>query len=159
MRRTASRGVMSVAVAGVLSLFLAGGMRAQSTGNDLVRVRAKGSVSQVAGRIKKAASDQGLMVLGHINQGNILSITGASVESRSFFLGSPHVGKQLFSADDGVGAVVPPRVNVYRDANGQTYIGYVKPSAELRAFDNQKIDHIAQMLDKKLRAVAREAAS
>ena len=154
------RTILSAAVAAALSLFLvAGGLRAQASGDLLVRVKAQGSVSQVASRLKKAVSDNGLMVMGHLDQGKVLGMTGADVTSESFFIGNPQVGKKLFGADRGVGVAVPPRVNIYRDGQGQTYISYLKPSAELGAFGNEKIDKVAAMLDQKLAAIARAAAS
>ncbi|HKK08396.1 MAG TPA: DUF302 domain-containing protein [Gemmatimonadota bacterium] len=153
------RTIVSAAAAAALSLFLVAGLRAQASGDLLVRVKAQGSVSQVASRLKKAVSDNGLMVMGHLNQGKVLGMTGAAVTSESFFIGNPQVGKKLFGADRGVGVVVPPRVNIYRDSQGQTYISYLRPSAELGAFGNENIDKVATMLDKKLAAIARAAAS
>lgn len=153
------RTIVSAAVAAALSLFLTAGLQAQASGDLLVRVKAQGSVSQVASRLKKAVSDNGLMVMGQLNQGKVLGMTGADVASESFFIGNPKVGKKLFDADKGVGSVVPPRVNIYKDSDGQTYISYLKPSAELAAFGNDRIDKVAAMLDRKLAAIAHAAAS
>jgi len=153
------RSALSVAAAALLSLSLAPGLRAQSNGDLLVRVQAQGSVSQVAGRLKQAVSQNGLMVMGQLNQGKVLGMTGANVESQSFFVGNPKLGKKLFEADEGVGVVVPVRVNVYRDGQGHTVISYLKPSEELKAYGSQGLDKMAPMLDQKLHAIAAAAAS
>lgn len=153
------RRALSVAAAALLSLTLAPGLRAQSSGKLLVQIQARGSVSQVAGRLKKAVSQNGLMVMGQLNQGKILGMTGASVESQSFFVGNPKLGKKLFAADEGVGVVVPVRINVYRDAQGHTVISYLKPSEELKAYGSTGLDKMAPMLDQKLHAIASAAAS
>jgi uncharacterized protein (DUF302 family) len=160
MKKTRSyRSALAVAAATLLSLSVAPGLRAQMSGDMLVRVQAQGSVSQVAGRLKQAVSQNGLMVMGQLNQGKVLGMTGAKVESQSFFVGNPQLGKKLFAADEGVGVVVPVRVNVYRDGQGHTVISYLKPSEELRAYGSPALDKMAPMLDQKLHAIAAAAAS
>jgi uncharacterized protein (DUF302 family) len=153
------RSTLVVAAAALLSLSLAPGLKAQANGDLLVRVRAQGSVSQVAGRLKQAVSQNGLMVMGQLNQGKVLGMTGAKVESQSFFVGNPQLGKKLFAADEGVGVVVPVRVNVYRDGQGHTVISYLKPSGALKAYGSPALDKMAPMLDQKLHAIASAAAT
>ncbi len=160
MKETRSyRSALAVTAAALLSLSLAPGLKAQANGDLLVRVQAQGSVSQVAGRLKQAVSQNGLMVMGQLNQGKILGMTGAKVESQSFFLGNPQLGKKLFAADEGVGVAVPVRINVYRDGQGHTVISYFKPSEELKAFGSPVLDKMAPMLDQKLHAIASAAAT
>ena len=72
------------------------------------------------------------------------------VESETVFIGSPTVGKDLFSADPAVGIVVPIRINVFDDGHGNTTVSYVPPSHLLDELDNPKVSEIAKMLDGKL---------
>lgn len=123
---------------------------AQGTGTPVVQVRAKGSVPQVLGQLKKMIASNGMMVMGELHQGKVIGMTGLKVESETIFVGNPQVGKQLFSADPGVGVAVPIRINVYRDAQGGTVVSYVPPSEALASFHNAKVDKVAQMLDAKL---------
>lgn len=118
--------------------------------NDIVKVKSSGSVEQTVSNLKKMVSDNGMMVMGNLNQGQVLSMTGISVNSQTLFVGNPQVGKKLFSADAGVGVAVPVRINIYEDANGQTWVSYIPPSKTLSSFNNPKIDKIAGMLDQKL---------
>jgi uncharacterized protein (DUF302 family) len=120
---------------------------AQST---IVQVQAKGTVSQTLNHLKKMVSQNGMMIMGSLHQGKVLSLTGIDVQSETVFVGNPHIGKQLFSADHGVGVAVPVRVNIYANKDGNTIVSYIPPSQELKQFNNPKINKIAQMLDKKL---------
>lgn len=115
-----------------------------------VAVAVKGTVPQIVSRIHHAVANSGMMVMGELHQGKVLSMTGLNVESETLFVGNPRVGKMLFSANPGAGAVVPIRINIYKDTAGQTVVRYVPPSQELDKFDNPTISKTARMLDKKL---------
>ncbi|HKI96122.1 MAG TPA: DUF302 domain-containing protein [Gemmatimonadales bacterium] len=123
---------------------------AQSAGAPIVQVKAKGSVEQVLGQIKKMVASNGMMVMGELHQGKVIGMTGLKVESETIFVGNPTVGKQLFGANPGVGIAVPVRINVFQDASGGTVVSYVPPSVLLKAFNDSKIDKVAGMLDGKL---------
>lgn len=126
---------------------MAGGAGASAA---IVRASAAGTVQQVVARLKTMIGRNGMMVMGNLNQGRVLSMTGLHVESETLFVGNPQVGKTLFSANPGVGLVVPVRVNVYRDARGHTVVSYVPPSVLLEGYGSPRIDKVAQMLDMKL---------
>lgn len=144
-RRVALMAITVAAVAG-----LAGTAHAAQPHGPGVQVVAKGSVGQVVDRLKKMVADGGMMVMGELHQGKVLSMTGLKVQSESLFVGNPTVGKKLFSAEPGVGLVVPVRINVYQDAEGRTVVSYVPPSEQLAGFGNETVNKIATMLDHKL---------
>lgn len=110
----------------------------------------KGSVDDVLKMITKMVADNGMMVMGEIHQGKILEMTGLKVKSESIFVGNPSLGKKLFSAEPGVGQVVPIRINIFENAEGQTVVSYITPSSLLAGFDNPELDKMAAMLDQKL---------
>ena len=118
-----------------------------------VEIEVSGSVQEVLGKLKKVVGSNGMMVMGELHQGNVLAMTGLEVESESIFVGSPMVGKNLFSADPAAGLVVPMRINIYANAEGNTVVAYIPPSRLLAGFDNPKIDEIAEMLDEKFQAM------
>jgi uncharacterized protein (DUF302 family) len=124
-----------------------------TTAGPGVAVTTSGSVSQTVRKLKKMVAHNGMMVMGQLNQGRVLSMTGIRVKSETLFVGNPQIGKQLFSAEPGVGAVVPIRINIYQSANGQTVVRYTPPSEELSRFHNAQVTQIAQMLDKKLKSM------
>lgn len=116
-----------------------------------VAVTASGSVDQTVSKLRKMVASNGMMVMGELHQGKVLSMTGINVQSETLFVGSPQVGKKLFSADPGVGLVVPVRINVYQNTQGETVVQYIPPSHELDQFHNAKITMIGNMLDQKLK--------
>jgi uncharacterized protein (DUF302 family) len=118
--------------------------------NGLVTVQSKMSFEQTVDQLKQGVAKNGMMVMSEINQGKMLAMTGIKLNAVSLFVGNPTVGNKLFTADRAVGFVVPIRVNVYDDANGNTYISYVKPASQLSALNNKEVDMIAKMLDQKL---------
>lgn len=129
---------------------------ADSPENGVVRTPVKGSVAQVYKQLNSMLSESGMMVMGELNQRKMLSMTGMNVDSRSLFIGNPTIGKKLFSAEPGAGIVVPIRVNIYTNQEGQTIVGYTKPSSQLRSFHNDKVDQIARKLDETLRRMTQK---
>lgn len=116
-----------------------------------VAVTTSGSVSETISKLRKMVSGNGMMVMGELNQGKALSMTGINVQSETLFVGNPQIGKKLFSANPGAGAVVPVRINVYQDTDGKTVVRYIPPSQELEKFHNSEITQVGQMLDMKLK--------
>ncbi len=116
----------------------------------IVQVRASGSVQGTLEQLKKMVADNGMMVMGELHQGKVLAMTGLKVDSETVFVGNPTVGKKLFSADPGVGIVVPIRINIYADGQGNTIVSYVPPSYLLSGFGNPQVSMVAKMLDEKL---------
>lgn len=148
LRTILSGGLLLGAVA--LTTF---GSAAQAA-STLVRVQVKGSVQETVGKIRQSVASQGMMVMGEIHQGKVIAMTGLKVESESLLIGSPTVGKKLFSANPGVGVGVPVRLNVYSDGRGNTFLSYVKPSVTLGTFKSPKIQKIAAMLDQNFHKIA-----
>ncbi|HKJ32401.1 MAG TPA: DUF302 domain-containing protein [Balneolales bacterium] len=132
----------------VLALSLMG--TAAFAQSSVVQVQTKGSVSQTLNHLKKMVSHNGMMVMGSLHQGKVLSMTGIHVQSETVFVGNPHVGKKLFSANHGAGIAVPVRINIYENKQGNTIVSYIPPSNELSNFHNPMINKVAHMLDQKL---------
>lgn len=132
---------------------------AQTGGPGIVEVQTAGSVPDVVAHLKKMIAQNGMMVMGNLNQGKVLSMTGLNVQSETLFVGNPQVGKQLFSTDPGVGLVVPVRVNVYRDKQGHTTANYLPPSTLLKDYGSPEVDKVAQMLDTKLQKMVQMLGS
>lgn len=150
---TLTKGLVALALAITLNFLVYPGSTEAgkaASENTVVHVTVKGSVDDVVSRLKKLVADNEMMVMGELHQGKVLSMTGLTVQSETLFVGSPVVGKQLFSAEPGAGVVVPVRINIYADARGNTVASYTKPSALLGTFGNPKVDNIAGMLDVKL---------
>lgn len=106
--------------------------------------------------LKHSISANGMMVMGHINQKQVLSMTGLHLENgQSFLVGNPAVGKKLFAMDPAVGAVLPLRVYVWSQA-GHTYVGYFEP-AQLLGGINAKLAGPGKMMNHKFAAIVHGA--
>jgi uncharacterized protein (DUF302 family) len=146
------------------SLFLAAGLAlaglfaspafAQTT---RVTVESTHSYEQTVNNLKSAVGHGGMMVMGQVNQGNMLSMTGLKLKATLFLVGNPTVGKKLFEQNHGVGLYLPLRIFVTEDRDGKTYVSYDKPSELLGQFNNATINGVAGMLDQKIQKLAQTA--
>ena len=127
-----------------------GGAVSAGDKDPLIQVKASGSVEDTLAQLKKMVASGGMMVMGELHQGKVLEMTGLHVSSETVFVGSPTVGKNLFSADPAAGIAVPIRINVFDDGQGNTFVTYVPPSHLLDKLGNKKVSKIAEMLDGKL---------
>lgn len=123
-----------------------------------VTVNSSKSFDDVTKAVKSMVAKNGMMVLAEVDHGKILSMTGLKLKARLFMVGSPTVGKELFTENYGVGLYVPIRLYVYTDASGKTFLEYDKPSSLLGQFGNQKIGMVSKMLDEKIGGLAMMAA-
>jgi len=57
--------------------------------DSIVRVRSQDSFDQIVAKVQSATSQNGLMAMGHLNQGQMLSMTGLQLKGESFLLGNP----------------------------------------------------------------------
>jgi uncharacterized protein (DUF302 family) len=122
----------------------------QDATTGTITMESSHSFQQTVSRLKSAVSKGGMMVMAEVDQGRILSMTGAHLSATLFLVGNPRVGKQLFDQNPAVGLYVPFRVFVYEGKDGKTYVSYEKASSLLGQFHNQQIDKVAGMLDQKL---------
>jgi len=125
--------------------------RSQDTG--LVTITANGSFDNVVAKFKKTVAKNGMMILGEINQGKILSMTGLKINAVSLFVGNPTIGNKAFSANAGIGIAIPVRVFIFEDKAGKVNLSYVKPSRQFAPFQNKQITMIGQKMDEKLGAL------
>jgi len=119
-----------------------------------VTVASQKSFDQTVGQLKSAVSQGGMMVMGEVNQGNMLSMTGLKLKATLFLVGNPTVGKKIFEQDPAAGLYIPLRVFVYEGKDGQTYVSYDKPSSLLSPLNNQEINMVGSMLDQKIEGLA-----
>jgi uncharacterized protein (DUF302 family) len=133
-----------------LAMGFSGLSKANAAEGRLVSVTAHGSFNQTVSMFKKLVAKNGMMVLGMLNQGKVMGMTGLKLRSETFFVGNPTMGKKLFSAQKGVGVLIPVRVNIYVNNDGKTIVSYLQPSKELGAFHDPMLVKMGMMLDKNL---------
>lgn len=114
------------------------------------------SFDDTVSSLKHAVSDNGMMVLGTLNQAKALSMTGLNLKgAEAFFVGNPVVGKAMFDTDAAAGLELPPRVYVWVDKDGKTQVGYFLPSALLTAI-NPDLKGAGAKLDSTLAKIVAE---
>lgn len=123
---------------------------------SVVNVATHQSFNSTVANLKKAVSSNGMMVMGTINQGKMLSMTGIKLKSESLFVGSPMMAKKLFSSEPGAGVAVPVRVTIYVAGNGKTYASYTPPSELLEGTGNKMAVKMGKMLDQKIGMLVKE---
>lgn len=104
------------------------------------------SFADTVGALKKAVADNGMMVLGDLNQAGALKATGLSLKgAHAYFVGNPTKGKMFFEANPAIGTVIPLRMYVWSDADGKAHIGYYDPAPLFGAIDAGLAEGGAQM--------------
>ena len=157
--KTSHGGVSSPTV--LLSLCCAALLTISATAfasnNTFVEVQSNRSFDDTVSTLKHAVSNNGLMVMGQINQARVLSMTGLHLEgAQAFLVGNPKVGKKLFGMTPSAGAVLPARIYVWQ-AHGKSHIGYFRPSVLLTSI-NPHLQKAGEMLDMKFSQIAEDAS-
>ncbi|MDA3914064.1 DUF302 domain-containing protein [Oleiagrimonas sp.] len=130
---------------------------AQDASSAFVKVSSHEGFTATVSQLKQAVASNHLMVMGHIDQAKVLSMTGLHLEgAQSFLVGNPNMGKKAFGMNPAAGAVLPARIYVWSD-HGKAYIGYFKPSAQLSAI-SPGFAMMGGMLDKKFHMLTEQAA-
>ena len=153
-RHAGTLSTMAAAIA--LSVGFAGLAQARDASGTFVNVTSHHGFDDTVAALKSAIASNNMMVMGSINQANVLSMTGLHLAgAESFLVGNPNSGKKAFSMDPAAGVVLPARIYVWAD-QGTTHVGYLKPSAGLTAV-NPKFGMMAGMLDKSFADIAEQA--
>ena len=128
-----------------------------TSGFSPVNVASSLSVQQTLDNLRKLVAKNGMMVMGEVNQGKIMSMAGVNMKATSVFIGSPMVGKKIFGENIGATVAAPFRVTVFENRSGGTVISYYKPSELLSSFRGGQTAMIAADLDRKLDMLTRMA--
>ena len=115
-----------------------------------VQVASSLSFDQTVDKVRTLVAKNDMMVMGEINQGKMLSMTGLKLNGISLIVGNPTVGKKVFSSEPAAGLAIPIRIYIFEDTNHQVFISYYKPSELLSQFHNSEVDIVGAMLDEKL---------
>ena len=115
-----------------------------------VEVASSLSFDQTVEKVRTLVAKNDMMVMGEINQGKMLSMTGLKLNGISLIVGNPTVGKKIFSSEPAAGLAIPIRLYIFEDTNHQVFISYYKPSELLSQFHNPEVDMVGTMLDAKL---------
>ncbi len=107
--------------------------------------------SEVERQVDRAAGQSELMIIAHVNQGALLSLSGAIKQCSLYLVGNPVIAERILNIDIRGCLYVPFRVCLYDDgdANGAR-IAYDRPSSFLGALDRPELIAIGMLLDRKI---------
>jgi|ERR1035437_3436735 uncharacterized protein (DUF302 family) len=107
------------------------------------------------GYIHQNAGVLGLMILGSIPQGLVLSLAGERHRAKLFLIGNPLVALNMMKVHPEAGVYAPLRVMFTEDELGKTIITYEKPSTLFGQWGEQIFQDTGKLLDEKMETLVR----
>lgn len=105
-------------------------------GAELFTFVSDSSFADTEAALSAAVVDNGMMMLGDLNQAGALSATGLELEgAHSYFVGNPSAGSMFFEATPAIGAVIPLQMHVWTDDDSVAYVSYFDPAPQFAAID------------------------
>ncbi|HEY9802382.1 MAG TPA: DUF302 domain-containing protein [Leptolyngbyaceae cyanobacterium] len=123
-----------------------------STFEELVTAQA--SFEEIKNVVEGILGKSGFMKFASFDMGALMSLMGKPKNVKLYLIGNPLIAHQMIEQNPAVGLYVPPRLLVFDDYDGKTYVTYDKPSSMLSQFDNALILKISQMLDQRFQDTA-----
>ena len=123
---------------------------------SLVTVTSNQNFQNTISTLKEAVSDNQMMIMGHLNQGNALSMTGLQMKGESFLIGNPQMGKKIMGMFPEAGVILPLRIYVWEQGN-TTKIGWNSPVATFESI-SPKLSMAGNMLETKIQNIAVQSA-
>jgi uncharacterized protein (DUF302 family) len=117
-------------------------------------VDSEAAFTEVEETLNRMTGNTGFMKFFMVDLGALLSLMGKPKNARLYLIGNPLIANQMVEHDPGVGLYIPPRVLIYDDYEGETYIAYDQPSTLFDPFQNEFISKVGQNLDKKFSEMA-----
>lgn len=92
-----------------------------------------------------------------MNQGTLLSLTGKPKRIAQYSIGNHLLGVQMIESIAEIGLYAPPRLVVYEDYEGKTFIAYDRLSSLVSQYQNDTITSIARLVDQKMDELVKAA--
>jgi len=104
------------------------------------------------------AGRSGLIEVGHLNWGRVLTLSGIPMKARCFIVGNPLTARKLLAAGGpAVGLYLPTKIFVFEDADGRVHVSYDKFVPIMAPIRNSALDTVAVAIDGVLERLARAA--
>jgi uncharacterized protein (DUF302 family) len=108
-------------------------------------------------RLESVAGPDGLMLFATVDHGSLLAVEGISRRAVQYVLGNPLIAARMTRLDLAAGLYAPLRLLVYEGEAGKTCLEYDKPSSLFGQLQDDRIDEVAAMLDRKVEELVAEA--
>jgi uncharacterized protein (DUF302 family) len=110
--------------------------------------------SEVEREVGQVAGPHGLMILGHADQGAIVSLSGHATRCSLYLVGNPVIAARIIRIDVRASLYVPFRVCLYDDDDpGGACIAFDRPSSFLATLERPELTDLGTLLDQKIDGV------
>lgn len=92
-----------------------------------------------------------------MDQGTLLSLTGKPKRIAQYSIGNHLIGVQMIEDIPEIGLYAPPRLVVYEDYEGKTFVAYDRLASLVSQYHNDAITSIARLVDQKMEELVRAA--
>ncbi len=122
-------------------------------------VESRAPWSEVERQIDRAAGPHGLLIVGHADQGAIVSLSGRVIRCSLYLIGNPVIAARILRIDIRASLYVPFRVCLYDDeASGGGCIAFDRPSSFLATLEQPELTEVGRLLDQKIDGVVAAVA-
>ena len=126
-----------------------------STGELMNRLASAADWADYAGQCATLAGPSGLIQVGHLDWGAVLTLSGVAMRARCFIVGNPLTAQKLLAAGGPeVGLYLPTKILVFEDSNGVVRVTYDRFRLLLAPRDDAAITRIAEAIDQVLENLA-----
>jgi uncharacterized protein (DUF302 family) len=99
-----------------------------------------------------------LSIFGFRDHGAVLGVAGIQARAIQYDIGNPLTASKMTRHQLSAALYAPIRVLLLEDTNGVVSFEYDRPLSTFGQFENNKVDMVAQQLDKDLKSVLDAAA-
>lgn len=127
--------------------------------DDLIRVKATGDVAATMDALEQAVEGAGVTVFARIDHAEGAKGAGMDLAPEQVLIfGKPEHGTQAMQADPLTGLLLPMKVLVYEDAEGQTWLVYQDVAEMFDDYDIPEDAEYVQSMTKGLKNLTTKAA-
>jgi uncharacterized protein (DUF302 family) len=109
--------------------------------------------------LKELEAAAPLSIFGFRDHGALLAIAGLQRRSIQYDIGNPLTAAKMTRHQISAGLYAPIRVLLREDNNGSVAFEYDRPASVFGQFGDDKVDLVAQQLDRDLRSALEDAAA
>jgi uncharacterized protein (DUF302 family) len=118
---------------------------------------AGGDPAAVRAKLEAMAGPSGFMLFRKADHGSLLRIVDRPRKAVQYTIGNPLFAVEMTRHAIGASLYAPLRVLLYQTDDGKTCVEYDRPSSLFGQFGDDRVTHIAEVLDRKLEDLAKAA--